>query len=100
MRIGIPRETKEGERRVGLLPDHIAVLANEGCEIVVEAGAGTAVGVSDDDYRAAGARIGSADDAGEGDLAVKVKKVLDADLPHLARGSALFGFAQLPGEPQ
>ena len=100
MRIGVPREVKEGERRVGLLPDHAAVLANEGHEIVVETGAGTGVGVSDDDYRAAGARIGSADDAWDGDLVVKVKEVLDADLQHLVRGSALFGFVQLPGEPQ
>jgi alanine dehydrogenase len=100
MRIGIPRETKEGERRVGLSPDHVATLASEGHEVVIETGAGTGVGVGDSDYRAAGARIGSADDAWDSDLVVKVKEVLDSDLPHLARGSALFGFVQLPGEPQ
>ena len=54
MRIGVPREVKDGEFRVALTPAGVACLA----DVVVEAGAGAGVGFADDDYRKAGATLG------------------------------------------
>ena len=63
MRIGIPREVKDGEQRVALSPAAVQSLKN----VVVEPGAGRGVGFSDDDYRKAGATLG---DPWECDLVV------------------------------
>ena len=67
MRIGIPREVKDGEYRVALSPAGI-----RGLNAVVERGAGEGVGFSDEDYRQAGAKLG---DPWECDLVVKVKEL-------------------------
>jgi alanine dehydrogenase len=96
LKIGIPRETKEGERRVGLAPAHVASLTRDGHEVVVEALAGRGSAFDDEAYRAAGARIGDAWDA---PLVVKVKEMQDADFPRVRAGQALFSFQQLPGAP-
>jgi NAD(P) transhydrogenase subunit alpha len=58
MRIGVPKETNEGERRVALVPDAVRRLTGAGHEVVIEAGAGLGAGVPDDDYTAAGATVG------------------------------------------
>jgi len=57
MRVGVPRETTAGERRVALVPETIGRLA-EGVEVVVEPGAGAAAAFTDDAYREAGATLG------------------------------------------
>ena len=57
MRIGIPRETKPGELRVALLPDHVAILARDGHEIRVASGAAGGIGQLDASYLDAGALI-------------------------------------------
>lgn len=99
MKIGIPAETKEGERRVALVPAAVAVLVREGHEVRVEAGAGRGIGEDDAAYRSAGASIASSSDAWDVELVVKVKEIQPADLPHLRRGQAIFSFHHLPGEP-
>ncbi len=58
MRIGVPKETAEGERRVAIVPDVVRRLAAAGHEVVVEPGAGTRAGVLDEDFTAAGAELG------------------------------------------
>lgn len=100
MKIGIPRESKEGERRVALLPGAAGVLAAAGHPAHVEAGAGAGIGAGDGAYRQAGARIVSAADAWGADLVVKVKEVQDADWAALPHGAAIFSFHHLPGEPE
>lgn len=100
MRIGIPRETKPGEARVALGPREAAVLVRDGHELVVERGAGLAIGHDDAAYTAAGARIVETRSAWDCELAVKVKEIQDADLPYLCADLAIFGFQQLPREPQ
>ena len=55
MIIGVPREIKEQENRVGLLPSGTYQLARRGHQVLVEAGAGSGSGYADEDYRAAGA---------------------------------------------
>ena len=57
MQIGIPREIKAQEDRVGLTPGNVRTLVNNGHDVLVEAGAGDGAGFTDDEYAAAGARI-------------------------------------------
>lgn len=100
MRIGIPRESKEGEHRVALLPRDVAALVAAGHAVVVEHDAGRGIGEDDERYRRAGATIGEAKDAWSRELVVKVKEILEPDLAHLPRGATVFGFHHLPGEPE
>jgi len=99
MDIGIPKESKEGERRVALLPAAVAPLAALGARVLVEAGAGVAVGAGDSAYRNTGASIVTAAEAWRADLVVKVKEVQEADLALLPDGAALFSFQHLAGVP-
>ena len=93
MRIGIPREIKDGEFRVALTPDAVTQLRN----VVVEPGAGAGVGFSDAQYLEAGAKLG---DAWACDLIVKVKEVLHAEYGKARRGQTICGFHQLTAEPE
>jgi len=100
MRIGIPRETKDGERRVGIVPDGARALVQAGHDVVVERSAGAASGFGDAEYAAAGARIAvDADDVWQCPLIVKVKEVQRAEYPRLRAGATVFGFAQLNRDP-
>ena len=100
MIVGLPRETKEGEQRVALLPSAVERLAGEGHRVVVESGAGAAIGHDDRAYRAAGAHIAGAAEAWSAELVVKVKELQDAELARLPHGRCIFAFHHLPGEPQ
>jgi len=100
MRIGVPREIKDGERRVGLQPHGVRALVDQGHEIVVERDAGRASGFGDRDYREAGASV--VDDAAavwQCALIVKVKEIQRAEYDRLVPGTAVFGFAQLNRDP-
>jgi len=100
MRIGVPREIKDGERRVGLTPAGAHRLVEAGHTVAIGLGAGAAVGFADADYRAAGAII--ADDAADVwscDLVVKVKEILPPEYPLLVEGTTVFGFAQINRDP-
>lgn len=100
MRIGIPRESKPGERRVALLPEAVAPLCAAGHEVIVAEGAGAGCGADDAAYASAGARIVPTQDAWHADLVVKVKEIQPGECERLAPGSALFAFQHLVGEPQ
>src|SRR3954469_14616574 len=91
MRVGIPRETTQGERRVALVPETVGKLAAAGFELVVEPGAGTAASFPDDAYTEAGAVIGDAWDA---DGVVKVRKPSAQELGRLRTGQLLIGFLE------
>ena len=60
MRLGVPKESRPGERRVALIPDTVESLTGKGLEVVVESGAGEGSGHPDDQYSDAGASIGVA----------------------------------------
>ena len=98
MRIGIPRESKEGERRVGLDPAAVAALARDGHAPRVASGAGSGIGATDDDYRAAGATVVDRDEAWRAELVVKVKEIQPGEWASLEGGSTLFSFQHLVGE--
>jgi alanine dehydrogenase len=100
MRIGIPLESKEGERRVGLDPGAVAPLARDGHEVRVAEGAGLGIGAGDGAYRAAGARVVAPAEAWDAELVVKVKEIQPGEWASLVRGSTLFSFQHLVGEPR
>ncbi|HET6263282.1 MAG TPA: alanine dehydrogenase [Usitatibacter sp.] len=100
MIVGVPRETKEGERRVALLPLAVEEIAGEGHDVRVETRAGINVGFDDQAYRDAGADIVVARDVWDSDLIVKVKEVQPADLAVMPRGASIFSFHHLPREPE
>jgi H+-translocating NAD(P) transhydrogenase subunit alpha len=91
VRVGVPRETAAGERRVALVPDSVGRLAQGGIEVVVEAGAGAAASYPDAAYRDAGASVG---DPWAGDVVAKVQKPGAEELPQLHDGQVLVGFLQ------
>ena len=93
MRIGIPREIKDGEFRVALTPAAVSQLK----DVVVEPGAGAGVGFSDAQYAEAGAKLG---DAWACDLIVKVKEVLPPEYGKARPGQTICGFHQLTAEPE
>ena len=94
--IGIPKEIKSGEARVGLTPVEVTVLAGLGHVVCVETTAGALVGFSDEDYRSAGAEI-VADAAAiyTCDIIAKVKEIQPSEFALLRRGQILCGFAQV-----
>jgi NAD(P) transhydrogenase subunit alpha len=91
VRVGVPRETAVGERRVALVPDSVRRLAQTGIEAVVEAGAGDGASYPDADYREAGATIG---DPWPADVVAKVQKPDAGELARLRDGQVLIGFLQ------
>ena len=95
MRIGVPREIKDGERRVGVTPAGARALAADGHAVLVERGAGGNVGFDDAQYHAAGAQLTDAGAVWSCELVVKVKEVLSPEYPLLSAGTTVFGFAQI-----
>jgi len=92
MIIGIPRETRAGETRVAATPETVKKLAASGKhQLVVEAGAGAQSSIPDAEFQAAGARIGSAEEALGADLVLKVRGPGAEELPKLKRGAMLVG---------
>jgi len=94
MIIGVPKEIKDHEFRVGLTPGGVWALVKGGHRILVEAGAGVGSGLEDDAYRAAGADVLADKQAlfERADLIVKVKEPLESEYPLLRKGQALFTF--------
>jgi len=102
MRIGVPREIKPMEGRVGLIPAACSELSAAGHQVFVESGAGVQSGYSDADFSAAGATL-TADAAslyGSAELIVKVKEPVDGDLRYLHGEHVLFSYLHLAANPQ
>ena len=76
MVIGVPREIKDHESRVGLVPAGVHALVEAGHLVLVQQGAGMGSSITDSDYVSAGAQIRKAADAWAADLVVKVKEPL------------------------
>ncbi|MBW4638896.1 MAG: alanine dehydrogenase [Gloeocapsa sp. UFS-A4-WI-NPMV-4B04] len=96
MEIGVPKETKDQEFRVGLSPSSVRVLSEKSHTIFVETGSGTGAGFSDDDYQQAGAQIVSTPvDAWNRELIVKVKEPLPSEYQFLQKEQLLFTYLHL-----
>ena len=89
MRIGIPREIKDGELRVALTPAGVAVLVQAGHQVVVEPGLGRGAGFSDQEFLQKGAKKGSAWDC---ELVVKVKELQKTERGLPRKGQTVFCF--------
>jgi len=103
MRIGVPKEIKIHEYRVGLIPSSVQELVHHGHEVLVQQGAGLGAGLSDADYIAAGARIIDTADQifAEADMIVKVKEPQAEERKKLRPGQILFTYLHLaPDAPQ
>jgi alanine dehydrogenase len=97
MRVGVPKETKDNEYRVGIVPSTVRELTDKGHQVLVETGAGSGAGLPDSDYKAAGAEIVANADAvfGGAELIVKVKEPLAAERKKLRRNQILFAYLHL-----
>ena len=97
MRIGVVREIKADEKRVGLIPSGVAAFVAHGHRVVVECGAGLGSGLPDDAYRAAGAEL-CADARSvwdRADLIIKVKEPLGDELAWMHEGQILYTYLHL-----
>ncbi len=100
MRIGVPKEVAEGERRVALVPDAVRRLVADGVEVAVETGAGTAAGFHDEEYAEAGAQLVDAGAVWTADLMAKVQRPLTGELDRLRPGSVLVALLQPLAAPE
>ncbi|HSY06265.1 MAG TPA: alanine dehydrogenase [Steroidobacteraceae bacterium] len=100
MRIGVPREIKVHEYRVGLVPAGVRELVAAGHEVLIETGAGNGIGVDDVQFRAAGAAIAAraAEVFERADLVVKVKEPQPVECQMLRRGQVLFTYLHLAAD--
>lgn len=95
MIIGVPAETKNHEDRVAITPAGAHQLARHGHDVVVQEGAGKGSRIPDDEYVAAGARIGTAGDAWGAELVLKVKEPTPAEYGYLRPDQVLFTYLHL-----
>jgi len=99
VKIGLPREIKSDENRVALTPGGVQTLVRDGHEISVEVGAGLGSGFDDEQYRAAGARLVSAEEAWAADLVIKVKEPLEEEYRYFRPEQILFTYLHLAPVP-
>jgi alanine dehydrogenase len=94
MKIGIPKEIKTNENRVSLVPAGAEALVAAGHTVLVETGAGSGSGFSDEQYRAAGAQIAPDADTvwAAADLIVKVKEPIEPEWPRIRPGQVIFTY--------
>ncbi len=102
MLIGVPKEIKVHEYRVGLTPSSVYELINHGHDAIVQSNAGHAIGLDDDEYRGAGAAIvDSAEEVfARADMVVKVKEPQPAECKMLRQGQLLFTYLHLAPDPE
>jgi alanine dehydrogenase len=101
MEIGVPKETKDQEFRVGLSPTSVRSLSDSGHTVAVETQAGVGAGFTDDDYIQAGAKIvPDAPSAWNRDLVIKVKEPLVAEYPLIQKNQILFTYLHLAANRQ
>ncbi|MDQ3713040.1 MAG: NAD-binding protein, partial [Acidobacteriota bacterium] len=102
MKIGLPKEIKDNEYRVGLTPAGVRAFTDAGHNVFVEKSAGEGSGFGNELYEKAGAKIlETADDVwGEGDMIVKVKEPIAPEYPRMRENQLLFTYLHLAPEPE
>jgi alanine dehydrogenase len=102
MRIGVAKEVKDHEARVGLVPSAVTALREAGHQVLVQASAGAGSSIPDDEYRQAGAEISTnaADVWMKSDLVVKVKEPQPSEYQYFRPGLALFTYLHLAPLPE
>ncbi len=100
MLVGVPKEIKDHEYRVGLTPAGVHELVSRGHTVRVQTGAGVRIGFADADYSSAGAQlVASAREAFAADMVVKVKELQPAEFGLMRRGQILFAYLHLAPDP-
>jgi len=102
MTIGVPKEVKDHEARVGLIPAGAKTLVDSGHRVLVQTNAGAASSLPDNEYQEAGAEIVPTAEAlwSQSDLVVKVKEPEPSEYPFLRRGLVLFTYLHLAALPE
>src|SRR5690242_10778803 len=102
MKIGVPKEIKNNEFRVGMTPAAVREVTARGHQVLIETNAGDAIGLSDELYiRAGGTIVPSADEVfGIADMIVKVKEPQDVEINRLRKDQTLFTYLHLAPDPQ
>ncbi|MGI8787163.1 MAG: alanine dehydrogenase [Pyrinomonadaceae bacterium] len=102
MKIGLPKEIKDNEYRVGLTPAGVQALSDAGHNLFVQKTAGEGSGFADEQYKSAGAKmLETADEVwSEGDMIVKVKEPIAPEYPRMRENQLLFTYLHLAPEPE
>ena len=102
MKIGVPKEIKNHEYRVGLTPASVREFVAHGHSVMVQSGAGAAIGLDDAQYRAAGATLADSAQAvfAAADMIVKVKEPQPAECALLRPGQLLYTYLHLAPDPE
>ncbi|MFE0558302.1 alanine dehydrogenase [Paenibacillus sp. FSL W8-0187] len=101
MIIGVPKEIKNNESRVGMTPGTVVSFRNAGHEVLVQSGAGLGIGFTDEAYRAAGAKVvASAAEAWKAEMVVKVKEPLQEEYEYFQEDMILYTYLHLAPEPE
>ena len=101
MQIGVPKEIKNHEYRVGLTPSSARELVKRGHEVVVETAAGAGIGAADAEYETAGARIAAAaEEVYAAEMIIKVKEPQAAERKWLREGQLLYAYLHLAPDPE
>ena len=101
MRVGVPKEIKPNEHRIGLTPTAVREYAARGHEVLIEKGAGLGAGFADDAYEACGAKIvpDAAAVFDQAQMIVKVKEPQKTEWPRLKPDQILFTYLHLAPDP-
>jgi NAD(P) transhydrogenase subunit alpha len=97
MRVAVPKEIKDGEKRVALVPDIVSKLTKAGLEVVIESGAGLTAQASDQDFTAAGAQIKSGDVLRDADVVLSVQPLTPTQMSTLKKGAITISFLSPTG---
>jgi len=100
IRVGVPRESVLGERRVAVAPEAVQRFTRAGTEILIERGAGDGAGYSDAEYEEKGARIVERADALGADVVLKVQAPTEDEAGQLKKGAVVIGFLSPLDEPK
>lgn len=101
MIIGVPKEIKNNENRVGITPGGVHALVKNGHKVIIEKSAGAGSGISDDEYASVGAKIydNNIDIYNDSDIIVKVKEPLESEYELFKEGQTLFTYLHLAPNP-
>ena len=102
MKIGVPKEVKNRENRVAVVPGGVKILVDQGHEVFIEKNAGVGAGIPDEKFVAAGAKIlPTADDIWQtGDMIMKVKEPIAEEYPRMREGQVLYTYLHLAAVPE
>ena len=99
MLIGVPKEIKVAENRVGMVPAGVQTLVDQGHDVMIETKAGLGAGIPDEDYEAVGARIVSdAETAWDAEMVIKVKEPIQPEWHRMKSGQTLYTYLHLAAD--